>query len=196
MTWPTAGWPEFHGRSSRQSVHRFASSPFYPPGRWHTPPPLHAVSTPGSGCATITVIDFPSHMGDLQDRALYRAGDDCGGRGQPVRYLTPITNPSSGTSNSSRQLIPARPMTCPSPLERTLHMPLKKHGSICAADQAEPDTLNPYNVSGAYGDPINDDCLWSACGTAKQSTAGVLPPLTAAGPACAKRLLSGWNKGG
>lgn len=57
----------------------------------------------------------------------------------------------------------------------------KRADQITIAIQAEPDTLNPYNVSG---------------GTAKQSTAGVLPPLTAAGPACAKRLLSGWNKGG
>ena len=27
---------------------------------------------------------------------------------------------------------------------------------VTIAIQAEPDTLNPYNVSGAYGDPIND----------------------------------------
>jgi len=29
-------------------------------------------------------------------------------------------------------------------------------GQVTIAIQAEPDTLNPYNVSGAYGDPIND----------------------------------------
>ena len=32
----------------------------------------------------------------------------------------------------------------------------KRADQITIAIQAEPDTLNPYNVSGAYGDPIND----------------------------------------
>lgn len=32
----------------------------------------------------------------------------------------------------------------------------KRVDQVTIAIQAEPDTLNPYNVSGAYGDPIND----------------------------------------